>query len=45
VAIEEHFHDVQDGWHAGQQQACNPWSNIACWNLCGWQHTQVELDG
>ena len=42
-AIEEHFHDVKEVWGAGQQQVRNLWSNIGCWNLCGWLYTMVEL--
>jgi hypothetical protein len=42
-AIEEHFHDVKEVWGAGEQQVRNVWSNIACWNLCGWLYTLVEL--
>lgn len=43
-AIEEHFHDVKEIWGAGQQQVRNIWSNIACWNLCGWLYAMVELE-
>lgn len=43
-AIEEHFHDVKEIWGAGQQQVRNVWSNIGCWNLCGWLYTLVELE-
>lgn len=42
-AIEEHFHDVKEIWGAGEQQVRNLWSNIGCWNLCGWLYTLVEL--
>jgi hypothetical protein len=42
-AIEEHFHDVKEIWGAGQQQVRNVWSNIGCWNLCGWLYGLVEL--
>jgi len=42
-AIEEHFHDVKEVWGAGEQQVRNVWSNIACWNICGWLYTLVEL--
>ena len=42
-AIEEHFHDTKEIWGAGQQQVRNVWSNIACWNLCGWLYSLVEL--
>lgn len=42
-AIEEHFHDVKEVYGAGQQQVRNVWSNIGCWNLCGWLYTLVEL--
>jgi hypothetical protein len=43
-AIEEHFHDVKEVWGAGEQQVRNLWSNIGCWNLCGWMYTLVELE-
>lgn len=43
-AIEEHFHDVKEVWGAGEQQVRNVWSNIGCWNLCGWLYTMVELE-
>jgi len=42
-SIEEHFHDVKEVWGAGQQQVRRLDSNVACWNLCGWQYTMVEL--
>jgi hypothetical protein len=42
-AIEEQFHDVKEIWGAGEQQVRNLWSNIGCWNLCGWLYTLVEL--
>ena len=42
-AIEEHFHDVQEIWAAGQQQVRHVWSNIGCWNPNGWMFTLVEL--
>ena len=42
-SIEEHFHDVKEIWGAGEQQVRNVWSNIACWNLCGWMYSLVEL--
>lgn len=42
-AIEEQFHDVKEIWGAGQQQVRNLWSNVGCWNLCGWLYTLVEL--
>ena len=42
-AIEEQFHDVKEIWGAGEQQVRNVWSNIACWNLCGWLYALVEL--
>jgi hypothetical protein len=42
-AIEEQFHDVKEIWGAGEQQVRNVWSNIGCWNLCGWLYTLVEL--
>lgn len=43
-AIEEHFHDVKEIWGAGDQQVRNLWSNIGCWNLCGWLYAFVELE-
>jgi hypothetical protein len=43
-AIEEHFHDVKEIWGAGEQQVRNLWSNIGCWNLCGWLYALVELE-
>jgi len=43
-SIEEHFHDVKEIWGAGEQQVRNVWSNIACWNLCGWMYSLVELE-
>lgn len=43
-SIEEHFHDVKEIWGAGQQQVRNVWSNIGCWNLCGWLYAMVELE-
>lgn len=43
-AIEEHFHDVKEVWGAGEQQVRNLWSNIGCWNLCGWLYSLVELE-
>ena len=43
-SIEEHFHDVKEIWGAGQQQVRNLYSNIGCWNLCGWLHALVELE-
>lgn len=43
-AIEEHFHDVKEIWGAGQQQVRNVWSNLGCWNLCGWLYAMVELE-
>lgn len=43
-AIEEQFHDVKEVWGAGQQQVRNLWSNIGCWNLCGWLYGLVELE-
>ncbi len=42
-AIEEHFHDVKEGWGAGQQQVRNVWSNLGCWHLNQWLYTLVEL--
>lgn len=42
-SIEEHFHDVKEIWGAGQQQVRNLYSNIGCWNLCGWLYAMVEL--
>ena len=43
-AIEEHFHDVKEIWGAGEQQVRNVWSNVGCWNLCGWLYAIVELE-
>jgi hypothetical protein len=43
-AIEEHFHDVKEIWGAGEQQVRNVWSNVGCWNLCGWLYSLVELE-
>ena len=42
-AIEQNFHDVKEVHGAGQQQVRNVWCNVACWNLCLWLHTLVEL--
>jgi hypothetical protein len=42
-SVEEQFHDVKEIWGAGEQQVRNVWSNIACWNLCGWMYSLVEL--
>jgi hypothetical protein len=42
-AIEQNFHDVKEVHGAGQQQVRNVWCNVACWHLCLWQHTLVEL--
>ena len=42
-AIEEQFQDVKEIWGAAEQQVRNVWSNIGCWNLCGWLYTLVEL--
>lgn len=42
-AIEQNFHDVKEVHGAGEQQVRNVWSNVACWNLCLWLHTIVEL--
>ena len=52
-AIEQNFHDVKEVHGAGQQQVRNMLShstanglaqcNVACWNLCLWLHTLVEL--
>ena len=41
--IEQNFHDVKEVHGAGQQQVRNVWCNVACWNLCLWLHTIVEL--
>lgn len=43
AAIEQNFHDVKEVHGAGQQQVRNVWCNVACWNLCLWLHTLVEL--
>lgn len=42
-AIEQNFHDVKEVHGAGQQQVRNVWCNVACWHLCLWLHTLVEL--
>ena len=42
-AIEQNFHDVKEVHGAGEQQVRNVWCNVACWNLCLWFHTIVEL--
>jgi hypothetical protein len=42
-AIEQNFHDVKEVHGSGQQQVRNIWCNVACWNLCLWLHTLVEL--
>jgi hypothetical protein len=42
-AIEQNFHDVKEVHAAGEQQVRNVWCNVACWNLCLWLHTMVEL--
>ena len=42
-AIEQNFHDVKAVYGSGQQQVRNVWCNVACWNLCLWLHTPVEL--
>ncbi|MCA9177010.1 MAG: transposase [Planctomycetales bacterium] len=42
-AIEENFHDVKEVWGAGEQQVRNIWSNVACWNICTWLYSMVEL--
>lgn len=42
-AIEQNFHDVKEVHGAGQQQVRNVWCNVACWNLCLWLHTIIEL--
>ncbi|MCA8996042.1 MAG: hypothetical protein KDA80_03635 [Planctomycetaceae bacterium] len=42
-AIEQNFHDVKEVHDAGQQQVRNVWCNVACWLLCLWLHTLVEL--
>ncbi len=42
-AIEQNFHDVKEVHGSGQQQVRNVWCNVACWNLCLWVHTLVEL--
>jgi hypothetical protein len=42
-AIEQNFHDVKEVHGAGEQQVRNVWSNVACWNMCLWLHTIVEL--
>jgi hypothetical protein len=42
-AIEQNFHDVKEVHGAGEQQVRNVWCSVACWNLCLWLHTIVEL--
>ena len=42
-AIEQNFHDVKEVHGSGQQQVRNVWCSLACWNLCLWLHTLVEL--
>jgi hypothetical protein len=42
-AIEQNFHDVKEVHGSGQQQVRNVWCSVACWNLCLWLHTLVEL--
>ena len=42
-AIEQTFHDVKEVHGSGEQQVRNVWCNVACWNLCLWLHTLVEL--
>ncbi|GDX92102.1 hypothetical protein LBMAG46_21090 [Planctomycetia bacterium] len=42
-AIEQNFHDVKEVHGAGEQQVRNVWCSVACWNLCLWLHTMVEL--
>jgi len=42
-AIEQNFDDVKEVHGAGEQQVRNVWCNVACWNLCLWLHTIVEL--
>ncbi|MFM8723664.1 MAG: transposase [Planctomycetaceae bacterium] len=42
-AIEQNFNDVKEVHGAGEQQVRNVWCNVACWNLCLWLHTMVEL--
>ena len=42
-SIEQNFHDVKEVHGAGQQQVRNVWCNVACWNLCLWLHTLVEI--
>jgi len=37
------IHDVKELHGAGEQQVRNVWCNVACWNLCLWLHTMVEL--
>ena len=43
AAIEQNFHDVKEVHGSGQQQVRNLWASVACWNLCLWLHTLVEL--
>lgn len=43
AAIEQNFHDVKEVHGSGEQQVRNVWCSVACWNLCLWLHTLVEL--
>ena len=43
AAIEQNFHDMKEAHGSGQQQVRNVWCNVACWDLCLWLHTPVEL--
>ena len=42
-SIEQNFHDVKEVPGAGQQQVRYVWCNVACWNLCLWLHSLVEM--
>ncbi len=43
LAIKQNFHDVKEVHGAGEQKVRHVWCNVACWNLCLWLHTMVEL--
>ena len=42
-AIDEHYHELNEIWGAGQQQVRDVWSNIGSWHLNPWMYTLVEL--
>lgn len=35
---------IEKSLGADEQQVRNLWSNIGCWNLCGWLFSLVELE-